>query len=274
MKRFGFIFCIALSVWAVPIDEKPLKLHKSINLGSRIINGEPAVSGDYPWMAAIYFTTPERTSFCGGSLISDRWVLTAAHCVYDADNFTVYLGSNSLTLNDPHRVIIQTSLYTIHPEYNQATLDNDIGLINLNFPVTLTDYVQTIKLDSRYLITGVPGLIAGWGKTSDASSSISPDLKYITLLTISNRECNFYYGEVITYKAVCAVGLSQSTCDGDSGSPLVAYDEDGTPYHAGIASFVSSTGCESNYPSGYTRTSIFKSWIDLVVADDDSKASD
>jgi len=268
MKRFGIVLLIA-SIWAGPVQENKIVPYNSI--GSRIINGEPAIAGEYPWMAAIYFTTPERTSFCGGSLIAERWVLTAAHCVYGANNFTVYLGSTSLTLNDPHRVIIQTSDYHVHPDYVQSTLDNDIGLINLEFPVIFTDYVKPIVLDTKYLITGVPSLIAGWGTTSDASTSISPDLHYITLLTISNNECTYYYGNAITYKMICAVGIGQSTCAGDSGSPLVSYEADGTPVHVGIASFVSSTGCESSYPSGHTRTSIFKTWIDGVIEDTERK---
>jgi len=266
MKHQGLLL-VVLSIWIASStdvtaieDRVPLQ-----EIGGRIINGLPAGTGQFPWQAAIYVSTPERTTFCGGSLVSEQWIVTAGHCVFEAISFLVYLGSTSLTAYDPNRLIVNTTVSILHEEYDANSLENDIGLISLGAPVVISAYIRPIALDATYLSPAVPVLIPGWGVTSDDSTTISPTLHYITILTIANYECNYYYTNAVAAKMVCAVGLGQSTCAGDSGGGLIAYNNDGAAELVGTASFVSSAGCQSSYPSGYTRISYFLTWIENAI---------
>jgi secreted trypsin-like serine protease len=93
-------------------------------------------------------------------------------------------------------------------------------------------------------------------------------LRFVGLKTLSNDDCKAIYGEaVITDGMVCAVGPnSEGTCNGDSGGPLVIDDGSGNSVHVGVVSWASASGCETNHPSGYTRTAAYRDWIDSVIA--------
>ncbi|KAJ3645366.1 hypothetical protein Zmor_023032 [Zophobas morio] len=230
---------------------------------TRIISGEVARAGQFTWQAAIYVTTADGTYFCGGCLIGAQWVLTAGQCVYNAVQFTIRLGAYDLKVTDPNEVVLSTSLYTIHPDYNPLTLENDVGLIQFHMPITFTDYIQKIDMVSIGQV-GATDLVtvSGWGQTSDDVAELSNVLNHVTLVLISNTECQTTYGSQIKDSMVCAVGnYNQGICIGDTGSPGIKPDGFGNAIHLGIASFVSINGCETAEPSGFTRTDIYRDWI-------------
>ncbi|KAI4465909.1 chymotrypsin-related [Holotrichia oblita] len=109
---------------------------------------------------------------------------------------------------------------------------------------------------------GVTVTVSGWGRTSDTIPSISNILNYVSLTTISNAQCAAVYGsQVIISSTICAVGNPHhSTCNGDSGGPLIDVSG-GSLRQVGVVSFVSSAGCASGHPSGYVRTESFLDWI-------------
>jgi secreted trypsin-like serine protease len=229
----------------------------------RIIGGETARSGQFPFSAAIYIRTEDGSYFCGGALISNQWVLTAGQCVNGAISFTIHLGSNHLEQNDPNKIIVATSDYELHPDFNPDTLENDVGLIKLRQPVMYNDYIQRVLLAYDYtsdytVVTGI-----GWGQTSDSVSGLSEELQYVTLSAIPNEECVAVYGNQISDHMVCVAGdYNEGTCSGDSGSPLLDNDPVSRSLrHVGIASFISGNGCENTDPSGYTKTYSFRDWI-------------
>ncbi|EFA10762.1 brachyurin [Tribolium castaneum] len=233
----------------------------------RIIGGSTARAGQFPWQAAIYLDNISGKYFCGGALITNQWILTAAHCVFGGKLFTIHLGSNTLFSQDENRIILSSSKYVVHPEYDQNTLENDVGLIQLHMPVTFTEYVQKINIANMGQIhDGVVVTAAGWGQTSDSSSGMSNNLIYAELSIISNTECQITYGSQIKSGMVCAVGnYNEGICIGDTGSPLVKPDVKGSPLHVGIASFMSQNGCESTDPSGFIRTDVYHKWISNVT---------
>ncbi|XP_063907358.1 brachyurin-like isoform X1 [Zophobas morio] len=233
------------------------------NKETRIIGGEVARAGQFTWQAAIYVTTADGTYFCGGTIISSQWILTAAQCVYNAIQFTIRLGVFDLTVNDENELLLSTSLYTIHPDYNPLTLEHDVGLIQLHMPITFTDYIEKVDLVNVGQ-TNVGDLVgaSGWGQTSDDVAELSDQLNFVTLVIISNTECQTTYGSQIKDGMLCAIGnYNQGICLGDIGGPIVKPDGFGNAIHAGISSFTSLNGCETLEPSGFTRTDVYREWI-------------
>ncbi|KAJ3652786.1 hypothetical protein Zmor_018719 [Zophobas morio] len=254
MQLLAFLILCVTALWASPLNEK-VELQKA---GGRIINGTPASRGQFPWQAAVYFTTSSGTSFCGGSIISNIWILTAAHCAVNARTFTIYLGT--ITLNpDSGSTVVTTTNKIVHPNYNPSTLANDVALIRLDSAITFSTNIQAITLASSSLGSGVSVTVSGWGKTSDASSGVTNNLNYVTLSSITNAQCSQYYGS-LNSGVVCATGSGKSTCNGDSGGPLIT-GSGSSAIQVGIVSFVSTRGCESGYPSGYARTHYYREWI-------------
>ncbi|KAJ3649455.1 hypothetical protein Zmor_021196 [Zophobas morio] len=121
-----------------------------------------------------------------------------------------------------------------------------------------------VNLASDELEADVDITVSGWGLTSDSGSTISESLNYVELRTITNDDCNQYYGPgAVLPEMVCANSPTsevRGTCNGDSGGPVII-NPDSNPIHVAIVSFVSNQGCESGIPSGYTRTAYYRDWI-------------
>ncbi|KAK7865648.1 hypothetical protein R5R35_006905 [Gryllus longicercus] len=225
----------------------------------RVISGIQATRGQFPYQVALYLN---GRSFCGGSLISTRWVLTAAHCASGISTFTVYLGAQNLNAaNEEGRVIIETTSKIVHPSYSSLLISNDVAVVNLNQDVQLNNLIQTISLASgSNLFEGSAARVSGWGKTSDASNAVSPQLNYVDLTIISNSVCAQTFGSLIIRSSnICTQGVGErGVCNGDSGGPLIDLQ---SGKQIGIASFVSSAGCQSGSPNGFVRVTSFAAWI-------------
>ncbi|KAF5293454.1 hypothetical protein FQA39_LY02939 [Lamprigera yunnana] len=245
----------------VPVKDAQGK-NRYVAASSRIISGQPAKVGEFPFQVHNIFSTSQGTSFCGGALISSRWVLTAGHCVYGAFSFQITLGTIYSSGNDPKAVVRYTTRSIIHTGYDSFLLWNDVALIDLKEVVTFTSLIQPVKLGSRTVGDSQLVVVSGWGKTSDATPSVSPTLNWVSLKTILNSACSAVYGLTVTANTLCCVGAPHhSTCNGDSGGPLFEYDSTRNPFHVGVVSFVHKAGCASGNPSGFSRTSSYIPWI-------------
>ncbi|XP_063913384.1 brachyurin-like [Zophobas morio] len=236
-------------------------------ISSRIIGGTNAYAGQFKFAAAITVHTETSRFFCSGALITNQWILTGGQCVNGATLFTIQLGSNTLNGDDSNRVTVATSEYSLHPDFNPATLENDIGLIKLRIPVELTDYVDTIDYLPTVPVQVATSLLSlGWGQISDDDPELANHLNWVQVTSLSNNECKQSYGSQITDNMVCVSGnYNEGTCIGDSGGPLVHVVSRGQMVHTGVSSFISGNGCQSTDPSGYTRTYPYLNWIKNIT---------
>ena len=175
----------------------------------------------------------ERSPFCGGTLISDTHVLTAAHCTEDeiATGFSVLLGEHNIADGKSNRVDVAEIIN--HPNYDSQTLDNDFSILRLSNPVTFTNAVSPACLpaDRSNTYAGVTATVTGWGDLSTGGSS--PDvLQEVDVTVTTNAECNNVYGGEITKNMVCAGGPGKDSCNGDSGGPLVVPEGKDNRHHA------------------------------------------
>jgi len=233
----------------------------------RIVGGHEAAEHQWPWQLALFV---DDAWFCGASLISDEYVLTAAHCVEDAFYFDIMAGAHNVRASsEPHRVEITSYDGWTHPNWNSQDLSNDLALIKLPSKIEFNDYIKPSCLPSNgdTADTGELVTVTGWGKPSDNAGGISPVLRCVDdLPVISNKECNDIYG-IVGAGVVCIDTTGgKGSCNGDSGGPLnMKFDvkkSAGQKWkQVGIVSFGSSSGCESGLPAGFTRTEYYLDWI-------------
>ncbi|XP_044739396.1 chymotrypsin BII-like [Chrysoperla carnea] len=238
-----------------------LEQFQQLGLEGRIIGGKQAALGQFPWQVAISFKTSQGTFFCGGALISDQWVLTAAHCVKGATVFSIRLGTTYSSGGSESGVQTISSTSAIHHEnYNERTLNNDIAVIKLSSKASINQNVKPIELDSSVIPAGSALTVSGFGAVK-TGGSVSQKLNYVAVKSIANNKCQETYGSTVTNSVICTLGNTvEGTCGGDSGGPLIRY-VNGSPRHVGVVSFGAAAGCDIGYPSGYSRTESFRSWI-------------
>ncbi|MFD0725327.1 trypsin-like serine protease [Lysobacter brunescens] len=204
-----------------------------------------------------------RTSGCGGTIIADSWVLTAAHC---GRQTTVYAGSNNTSSQTAYSV----AQYIQHPSYNSSTSANDYALIRINgtFPTNLI----RAKLPDATVMQAVakagdPVTTLGWGATSEGGSG-SSSLREVTIPVVSDATCNSavaYNGAIDPASMICA-GLPEGgkdSCQGDSGGPLIA-PYNGSIYSIGVVSW--GIGCARPNKYGvYAETVNAVNWINSNI---------
>lgn len=229
-----------------------------------ITNGYTAKRGQFPWQVSIII---DGSYFCGGSLISDDWVLTAAHCANGFTSFDVTLGSSRVDTLDPgSRTALSRSSF-MHEEYESSSINNDIALIKLPQTIDFTLYILPARLPSRSQannnLVGETVQCSGWGIICDSCSTISITLQYVDLSVITNSLCEETFGDLITDTKICvSTGDLKSPCNGDSGGPLVFQEDDGRYTEVGIVSFGHVYGCERGYPVAFTRITSYLDWIE------------
>jgi len=234
--------------------------------GSKIVGGQEAKPNQIPHQVALIMNSG---SFCGGSLIRADVVLTAAHCVDSASSVEVTAGAHRIQQIEPSQQTIVSRNIIVHENWDPSTLSYDIALVILPTKFNLDDTVQLVNIRSASCpdsaLDDVQSTISGWGKTSDSSNSISPVLKVASEPIMSNSVCKFYFGSYITNSHICFDGSNgNSGCNGDSGGPMTVGSGSNLE-QVGIASFVSGLGCESTYPTAYTRVSCYHGWIQSKI---------
>ncbi|XP_018332107.1 brachyurin-like [Agrilus planipennis] len=228
----------------------------------RIAGGNEAVPNSLPYQVALtLFYKGNDTSFCGGSLITRRYVLTAGHCLVDGlVSLEVILGAHNIQRREPTQQRISTSTFKINEKYNDGTLENDVGVVYLPTPANLNKYVQLISLPSKADVSnsfaGSKAKASGWGYIATSSHDMSDVLRYIDVPVLTNKVCAETLSDFVD-TMICTGGAgNKGICFGDSGGPLVVNGK-----LVGITSSISNNGCEAGDPSSYTRVTSFLNWI-------------
>ncbi|XP_066579293.1 tryptase-2-like [Amia ocellicauda] len=247
---------------------------------SSIIGGQDAKKGQWPWQVFLQIslkTEPTKARRCGGSLISEHWVLTAAHCFdspYKLDNATVILGVSKL--KDPNLHTRTMKKFIRHEKYviNKSEKGHDIALVELSEPVYFTQYIQPVSLPEAAaddFTSHWQCWATGWGEIKENVQLKEPyNLQEVQLPIIKNKRCEQMYKKPpktdlpkikITSKMMCAGDKAggKDTCQGDSGGPLVC-KRASCWVLAGITSI--GYGCGNpEFPGVFTRVSSFRTWI-------------
>ncbi|XP_036615810.1 trypsin-like [Trichosurus vulpecula] len=223
----------------------------------KIIGGYTCSANSLPYQVSVNYNGGH---YCGGSLINEQWVVSAAHCYQS--KLQVRLGEHNIETLEGNEQFIDAAKIIKHPNYNSRTLDNDILLIKLKTAAVLNSYVATISLPKSSPSTGTQCLISGWGNTAINGADYPDLLQCLEAPILSNSDCTKSYPGQITSNMIC-VGYLQGgkdSCQGDSGGPVACNGE-----LQGIVSW--GYGCAlKNYPGVYTKVYNYVSWIESTIA--------
>ncbi|XP_071945580.1 mannan-binding lectin serine protease 1-like [Antedon mediterranea] len=305
--------CTAKGVWrpeepvCEPIcgeaDVPPNPRPREEGILGRIYGGRAAVPGSWPWQALLRIRRQKyqySESICGGIILNEQWIMTAAHCLNDTKkqfgrlilpitSVDIYLGSAQLSSQpDDNRIEAHPEKFVVHPQFDvNASYDADIVLIKLNQSVQFSRVIRPICLPEQSNTTdnnktnidhadapSRKGIVIGWGRVSQYQS-ISNDLREVYVPLVSRKECadafrpleeNIEEELEVTENMVCAGERDggKDACEGDSGGPLMFRNHDLAYFVHGIVSW--GNGCaKPGFFGVYTRVENYVDWIRNTV---------
>ena len=249
------------------LDYRPCQC--GVHQEARIVGGTDAKINNFPFIASIQKKS-DGTHFCGGSLINDKYVLSAAHCFpqTNAEEIQIQLGIDYRSPGDTTNVY-GASKIKLHPDYESDTVNMDIALIKLKN--TVETYSVSIKpvclpFAQESIKNGALAVAAGWGATNELHGNyddLPRQLQKVELSLISSPTCGNdfrYEKKAITDYMICANDEGKDACQGDSGGPLVVKGIKSHWKLVGITSW--GIGCaRRGYPGVFTKVSKLLPWI-------------
>jgi len=302
VKLWTIFAVIGVLINSVAFGARPLSRQK------RVIGGTSLRRGDTPWLVLLrgrevtqrlfgIIPISYRNVYCGGSLLNDRWILTAAHCfdgsseLRDPDSWEVLMATVDMKINLADRFMnllgqvlghnqwkvweIDATRIIVHPQYDKDELwHNDIALLKLENPVPSGpefNHIRKVELpemgNSSFPEVGKVCSMTGWGCTS-AGGGVSGTAMSVDLPIEDDNSCRRNYRPSSMTGRLCAGFQSSSTsggiCQGDSGGPLVCSNNNGDAIQVGVASFTSADNPD-RFPAVFTQVSEYVDWINYYI---------
>ncbi|KAK8386228.1 hypothetical protein O3P69_010734 [Scylla paramamosain] len=271
--NYRFTGAINSTDWAVPSLNNTLfydYMGLRTPIPTRITYGRLAGIREIPWQVGMVV---DGKFHCGGVLIGEQSILTAAHCVVQykstPEKLELTLGDWDLrTENDGKSLKVKAQRIIVHPSYSRANLQNDIAMIKMASKVTYTERIKPICLPTTDLeLAGMETTISGWGRNED--KLLQPQLKILEAKVISNVLCDERWNKqgapkgFIVDTMKCMDPTSGDSCNGDSGGPSVLEHppSSGRYVLVGIVSFGSGSCVDPLLPGVYTRVPSYRQWI-------------
>ncbi|KAK2721113.1 hypothetical protein QYM36_003404 [Artemia franciscana] len=246
-----------------------LMLKGNVRMIPYIVGGAETVKGEVPFQLSLadnYFGG--LSHFCGGSVLNEKWGITAAHCCDGSSpgDFVVVAGEHDRSVDDGDEQQVEVNKIIMHPDYNAWTIYNDICLLEFATPLSMNDMVQGLPLPAQMqeYEDQTPSTVTGWGTLSSGSGSLPQVLHAVNVPIVTDEYCRAAYGESDVADHMICAGVPEGgvdSCQGDSGGPL--FGADGA--HIGVVSW--GYGCAyAGYPGVYTQVSYFVDWINMITA--------
>ncbi|XP_006638026.2 vitamin K-dependent protein C [Lepisosteus oculatus] len=254
----------------IVVDRTPEKkiTNPLTGLKPYVVGGEKGKKGHSPWQ--VLLINAQGKFHCGGVLIDNSWVLTAAHCLEKGSRYHVRLGEYERYKLEDTEVTVPVSEVISHPHYDSNIADNDIALMRLSRPVPYSRYILPACLPPKglaervLLLNGTRMVVSGWGREKEGSSKSSSALRFIDIPLAPLSQCAEVMSQSPTENMLCAgeLGVKKDACEGDSGGPMVTRYK-GTWFLVGLVSW--GEGCGRTDKLGiYTKVSNYLDWVQQV----------